>query len=67
MTIGSFTGAHINGFAEAIVPLPAFEMYSVFVKAAGGRVVPISPKDGFTFPLNDVCDAITAPFKSNRS
>jgi histidinol-phosphate/aromatic aminotransferase/cobyric acid decarboxylase-like protein len=28
-----------HGLPEAIVPAPAFEMYSVFVKAAGGRVV----------------------------
>ena len=43
---------------EAIVPGPAFEMYSVFVNAAGGRVISIPPNAGFTFPLEEVCHAI---------
>ena len=34
-------------------------MYSVFVKAAGGRVVSIPPKAGFAFQTREVCDAIT--------
>lgn len=45
---------------EAIVPAPAFEMYSVFVKAAGGRVVPVPPKPDYAFQLEDVCEAIGA-------
>ena len=45
---------------EAIVPAPAFEMYSVFVRAAGGRVVPIAPGADFAFPVEDVCRAINA-------
>jgi histidinol-phosphate aminotransferase len=44
---------------EAIVPQPAFEMYSVFVKAAGGRVVPVAPKPGFEFATRETCDAIS--------
>lgn len=48
-----------HGLPEAIVPTPAFEMYSVFVKAAGGRVVPIPPAPGFAFPLTEVCHAIS--------
>ena len=48
-----------NGLPEAIVPTPAFEMYSVFVKAAGGRVVSIPPRPGFAFQLEDVCEAIS--------
>jgi histidinol-phosphate aminotransferase len=47
------------GMPEAIVPAPAFEMYSVFVKAAGGRVVSVAPKQDFAFPLKEVCGAIT--------
>ena len=47
-----------NGVPEAIVPMPAFEMYSVFVKAAGGRVVAVPPKPDFAFQLRDVCEAI---------
>jgi histidinol-phosphate aminotransferase len=47
------------GLPEAIVPTPAFEMYSVFVKAAGGRVVAIPPRPDLAFPLKEVCDAIS--------
>src|SRR5687767_4457043 len=47
------------GPPEAIIPAPAFEMYSVFVKAAGGRVVPVSPRPDFSFQLAEVCHAIT--------
>ena len=34
-------------------------MYSVFVKAAGGRVVSIPPKPDFAFQLDEICDAIS--------
>ena len=44
---------------EAVIPQPAFEMYQVFVRAAGGRIVPIPPKPGFAFPTREICDAIT--------
>jgi histidinol-phosphate aminotransferase len=47
------------GLPEAIVPQPAFEMYSVFVRAAGGRFVSIAPKPGFAFPTRELCDALT--------
>lgn len=48
-----------HGLPEAIVPTPTFEMYSVFVKAAGGRVVPVPPTPDFAFPLKEVCQAIS--------
>jgi histidinol-phosphate aminotransferase len=44
---------------EAIVPTPAFEMYSVFVKAAGGLVVPVPPRPNFEFPVKEACRAIS--------
>ena len=60
LTVNAFsTGANANGRPEGIVPAPAFEMYSVFVSAAGGRVVSIPPKAGFAFQTREVCDAIT--------
>ena len=60
-TVSSFSVMQIaEGLSEAIVPLPAFEMYSVFVKAAGGRMIPIQPGAGFAFPVKEVCDAISA-------
>jgi histidinol-phosphate aminotransferase len=54
---GAREGSH--NAPEAIIPTPAFEMYSVFVRAAGGRVVAVPPGPGFDFPLEAVCDAIT--------
>jgi histidinol-phosphate aminotransferase len=60
-TIGSFRIAQpAAGLPEAIIPMPAFEMYSVFVKAAGGRVVGVAPKpSSFEFQLREVCTALT--------
>jgi histidinol-phosphate aminotransferase len=59
-TVGSFRATHDGGPPEAIVPLPAFEMYSVFVRAAGGTMVTIQPGPAFEFPVGEVCDAISA-------
>jgi len=47
-----------HGLPEAIIPAPAFEMYSVFVKAAGGRVISVPPRPDFAFQLEEVCEAI---------
>jgi histidinol-phosphate aminotransferase len=59
-TVSSFRAPqNVSGLPEAVIPTPAFEMYSVFVKAAGGRIVSIPPKPGFEFQLREVCDAIT--------
>jgi histidinol-phosphate aminotransferase len=59
VTVSAFRAQRSNGLPEAIVPTPAFEMYSVFVKAAGGRVVSVPPRPGFAFQLEDVCQAIS--------
>jgi histidinol-phosphate aminotransferase len=60
ITVSAFRVMQVtHGLPEAIVPAPAFEMYSVFVKAAGGRVVSVSPNPDFTFPLKGVCEAIS--------
>lgn len=44
---------------EAIVPEPAFEMYGVFARAAGGRIVSVRATDGFEFPTGAVCAAMS--------
>ena len=60
LTVSAFSMMQIaNGLPEAIIPAPTFEMYSVFVKAAGGRTVSIPPRTGFVFQMQEVCDAIT--------
>src|SRR4051812_28632744 len=59
-TVSGFSATReAAGIPEAIVPEPAFEMYSVFVKAAGGRVVPVAPRPGFEVDARDICDAIS--------
>jgi histidinol-phosphate aminotransferase len=60
LTVAAFSGTRVSdGIPEAIVPAPAFEMYSVFVKGAGGRVITIEPGAGFSFPTREVCAAVT--------
>lgn len=59
-TVACFRVAQtVPGLPEAIVVLPAFEMYGVFVRAAGGRLVPIPPKPDFEFPLVEALQALT--------
>lgn len=43
---------------EAIVVVPAFDMYAACTDAAGGRVVDVPLGAGFTFPLDAVLGAI---------
>lgn len=48
-----------DGDFESIVILPAFDMYAISVEAVGGRVVNVSPRADFTFPLEGTLAAIT--------
>jgi histidinol-phosphate aminotransferase len=60
LTVSAFGVMQVaDGLPEAIIPMPAFEMYSVFVKGASGSVVAIPPKADFAFPTKDICDAVT--------
>jgi histidinol-phosphate aminotransferase len=47
------------GLPEAIIAAPTFEMYSIYARAAGGRVVSIPPAPDFEFPTKELCEAIT--------
>jgi histidinol-phosphate aminotransferase len=47
------------GLPEGVIPQPAFEMYQVFVRAAGGIVVPVAPGTDFAFPLQQICRDVT--------
>jgi histidinol-phosphate aminotransferase len=59
-TVSGFRLRHeASELPEAIIPQPTFEMYSVFVRAAGGRVVAVAPGAGFGFAAREICDAIT--------
>jgi histidinol-phosphate aminotransferase len=44
---------------EAVVPEPAFEIFRFDTAVAGGALVQVMPLPGFTFPLQDVLNAIT--------
>lgn len=48
------------GTGDAIVVVPAFDMYAVCTDAAGGRVVEVPMGPEFAFPLDEVLDAVTA-------
>lgn len=57
--------AALRGFsavapAEAIVVLPAFDMYAACSDAAGGRVVEVPPEPDLSFPIDRVLAAITS-------
>jgi histidinol-phosphate aminotransferase len=45
--------------AEAVVVLPAFEMYAISTRACGGRVVSVQPGPDFSFPIDETIAAIT--------
>ena len=49
-----------NGSPEAIVVVPAFDMYAACAEAAGGRVVEVPLDSDFSFPLAAVRGALTA-------
>ena len=45
--------------AEAIVPEPAFEIFRDDTAVAGGTLVQVMPRADFSFPLDEVLEAIT--------
>jgi histidinol-phosphate aminotransferase len=45
---------------EAIVIVPAFDMFAASADAAGGRVVEVPLRENFEFPLEEVLTAITS-------
>jgi histidinol-phosphate aminotransferase len=47
------------GEAEAIVVVPAFDMYAACTDATGGRVVEVPLGDGFTFPIEQILSTIS--------
>ena len=55
----SLRGGGTDDPFEAIVVVPAFDMYAACADAAGGRVVEIPHGDNFAFPLDRVLGAIT--------
>jgi histidinol-phosphate aminotransferase len=48
------------GTGEAIVVVPAFDMYAACTDAAGGRIVDVAMGPEFEFPLEAVLEAVSA-------
>ncbi len=44
---------------DAIVPVPAFDMYAACTDVAGGRVVEVPAGPNFEFPLEQILEAVT--------
>jgi histidinol-phosphate aminotransferase len=58
--VASFRVAHTSkNLPQAIVVQPAYEMYAICIRAAGGRVVAMPPKPDFEFPLVELLHALT--------
>ena len=56
----TFLRAAIGGpQLEAVVPEPAFEIFRLDTAVAGGALVQVMPRADFSFPLDDVLQAIT--------
>jgi histidinol-phosphate aminotransferase len=58
-SVAALRGAPASDPFEAIVVVPAFDMYAACADAAGGRVVQVPLERDFSFPLDRVLDAIT--------
>lgn len=59
VSIRALRGAPAADPYEAVVIVPAFDMYAASADAAGGRIVAVRLTDDFGFPLSDVLAAIT--------
>lgn len=45
---------------EAVIPEPAFDLYAIYARVAGGVVVGVPPRPDFAFALPEVLEAITS-------
>ena len=49
----------VPGVPEGIIVLPAFEMYAIQIRAAGGKVVAVPSRRNFEFPIDDILRSVT--------
>jgi histidinol-phosphate aminotransferase len=47
------------GQPEAVLALPTFDMYAIYVRALGGRVVAVPSLEDFAFPCDQLLGAVT--------
>ena len=58
VSVAALRGSAADDPFEAVVVVPAFDMYAACADAAGGRVVGVPLAEDFSFPLPRVLDAI---------
>lgn len=59
VSVAALRGHAAESPAEALVILPAFDMYAACSDAAGGRVVEVTPEPDLSFPVDRVLAALT--------
>ena len=59
-SVAALRGSSETAPFEAIVIVPAFDMYAACADAAGGRVVEVPSGDDFAFPLEQLLGAINS-------
>jgi histidinol-phosphate aminotransferase len=59
VAVASVRGGAGGAVPEAIVPMPAFEIFELTADVVGARVVPVAPRPDFAFALDDVLAAIS--------
>ena len=45
---------------EAVIVVPTYSMYRIYMMAAGAKLINVPAGEDFTFPVDDVCRRITA-------
>ena len=58
-TVWALKGSPVTAPYEAIIVVPAFDMYAACVDAVGGTVIQVPLRADFAFPRSEVIDAIT--------
>lgn len=51
--------AYIEPGDEALIVVPTFSMYRIYMMAAGAQVITVPAGKDFEFPTNDLCDRIS--------
>lgn len=60
LVVASFRASEARpGIPEGIIVLPAFEMYAIQIRAAGGLVVAVPSRADFEVPIEEILQAVT--------
>ena len=58
VSVYALRGSHPGGLRDALIVVPAFDMYAACADAAGGRVVEVPLGSDFAFPLQAILDRL---------